>query len=179
MASILFKVVRICDFQFKCSYLRNKKVFLYFLFLFWILHQILNFLKENVIVIANAFPKLQTVKIFVRKLSQEHCLRTGFGSQYVKASQLLGKSPCEPFYHVLWPLLGTLIWNMPSLVLGEILGMFVNTLTSDRKYPVQGCQNLQLPIHMQLSEKKKRFLNFIFHFWNLHQTLKFWKKTWL
>ena len=63
---------------------------------------------------------------------------------------------------------------MPSLVLGEILGMFVNTLTSDRKYPVQGCQNLQLPIHMQLSEKKKkRFLNFIFHFWNLHQTLKF------
>ena len=177
MASILFKVVRVCDFQFKCSYLRNKKVFLYFLFLFWILHQILNFLKENVIVIANAFPKLQTVKIFVRKLSQEHCLRTGFGSQYVKASQLLGKSPCEPFYHVLWPLLGTLIWNMPSLVLGEIFGMFVNTLTSDRKYPVQGCENLQLPIHMQLSEKKKTFSQFYFPFLESTSNFKILKKN--
>ena len=51
---------------------------------------------------------------------------------------------------------------MPSLVLGEILGMFVNTLTSDRKYPVQGCQNLQLPIHMQLSEKKKNVFSILF-----------------
>ena len=51
---------------------------------------------------------------------------------------------------------------MPSLVLGEILGMFVNTLTSDRKYPVQGCQNLQLPIHMQLSEEKKNVFSILF-----------------
>ena len=41
---------------------------------------------------------------------------------------------------------------MCPLVLAEILGMFVNTLTGDGKYPVQGCENLQLPIQMQLSE---------------------------
>ena len=40
---------------------------------------------------------------------------------------------------------------MSPLVLGEILGMFVNTLTVDGKYPLQGCENLQLPIQMQLS----------------------------
>ena len=64
-----------------------------FLFHFWILHQILNILTQNMMVIANLFPKLQTVKILVRKLSQEHRFRTGFGSQHVKASQMLPKFP--------------------------------------------------------------------------------------
>ena len=39
----------------------------------------------------------------------------------------------------------------------EILGVFVYTLTSDGKYPIQDCENLQLPIQMQLSEKPKIF----------------------
>ena len=45
------------------------------------------------IVIANVFPKLQTVKSFARKLSQERRFRTGFESQYVKDSQLLPQIP--------------------------------------------------------------------------------------
>ena len=55
---------------------------------------------------------------------------------------------------------GKLIWIISSLVLGEILGVFVNTLTADVKYPVQGCENLQVPIQMQLSEKGKTFSEF-------------------
>ena len=47
-------------------------------------------------------------------------------------------------------------------MLGEILGMFGNTLTTDGKYPVQGCENLQLPFQMHLLEKRKKFLNFFF-----------------
>ena len=42
---------------------------------------------------------------------------------------------------------------MSALVLVEIFGMFVNTVTADGKYPDQDCQKLQLPIQMQLSEK--------------------------
>ena len=38
---------------------------------------------------------------------------------------------------------------MSPLVLGEILGLLVNTLTEDCKYPVADCENLQLPIQMQ------------------------------
>ena len=56
-------------------------------------------------------------------------------------------------------------------MLGEIVGVFVKTLTSDGKYPVQGSENLQLPIHMQLSEKQKTFSPFFFHFWILDQSL--------
>ena len=55
---------------------------------------------------------------------------------------------------------GKLIWIISSLVLGEILGVFVNTFTADVKYPVQGCENLQVPIQMQLSEKGKTFSEF-------------------
>ena len=49
---------------------------------------------------------------------------------------------------------------MSPAVLGESVGVFVNTLTADGKYPVQGCENLQLPIQMQLSEKQKTFPQF-------------------
>ena len=37
---------------------------------------------------------------------------------------------------------------MSPLVLGEILGAFVNTLTRDGKYPAPDCKNLQLAIQM-------------------------------
>ena len=142
MASILFKVVRICNFHFKRNYLKNENLLLECLFHFWFLNEILNILKEKMIVIAIVFPKLQTLKIFVRKLSQEHRFRTGFGSQHVKAFQLLAKSPRERFYHVLLSFSGKLIWNMSPVVLGEISGMFVNTLTDDGMYPVLGYENL-------------------------------------
>ena len=42
---------------------------------------------------------------------------------------------------------------MSILVIGEVLGVFVNTLTADDKYRVQDCENLLLPIQMQLSKK--------------------------
>ena len=42
------------------------------------------------IVIANLFPKLQTVKILVRPLSKKRRFRTRFDSQHVKASKMLG-----------------------------------------------------------------------------------------
>ena len=53
---------------------------------------------------------------------------------------------------------------MSPLVLGEMLEVFVNTLPVDGKYPVQGCENLQLPIQMQLSEKRKTFSEFFVPF---------------
>ena len=49
---------------------------------------------------------------------------------------------------------------MSSLVLGEILGVFVHTLTADGNYLVPDCENFQLPIEMQLSEKRKTFSQF-------------------
>ena len=95
------------------------------------------------IVIPNVFPKLQTVKNLFRTLSKGRRFSVCFDSQHVKASEILVKSPC-----VFSSFSGKFIWKMSPVVLGEILGVFVNTLTTDAEYPVQDCRNLQLPIQM-------------------------------
>ena len=112
------------------------------------------------IVIANVFPKLQNVENLVKQLSKKRPFRTRFDSQHVKASQILAKSTLEHFYHVFSSLLRKLIRKMAPLVLREIVGVFVNTLTADEKYPVQDAENLSIPIQMQLSEKPKSFSQF-------------------
>ena len=65
---------------------------------------------------------------------------------------------------------------MFSLVLGEILGVFVNRLTADGKYPVQDCENLQLPIQMQLFEKRKTFSEFFVPFLESTSNCKYFEK---
>ena len=49
-------------------------------------------------------------------------------------------------------------------MLGELLVLFVNTLTVEGMYPVQDCYKFRLPIQMQLSEKPKRFSQFFVPF---------------
>ena len=71
MTSIFFNIVRICNSRFKCTYLKNEKLFLNFLFHFWSLHQILDISKKNMMVIGNVFRKLQTVKNFVTRLCKK------------------------------------------------------------------------------------------------------------
>ena len=46
---------------------------------------------------------------------------------------------------------------MSPIVLSQILGVFVTTFNVDGKHPGSDCKNLQLPIQMQLSEKRKAF----------------------
>ena len=160
MTNILFKIARICNSQLRCNYLKNEKIFLNFWFHFWNLHQISNILKEKMFVIANVFAKLQTAKNLVRTLSKKRCFRTRFDSQHMKVSEILGKSRRECFCHVFSSSSGIFIWKMSPLVLGEILGVFVNTLIADDKYPFQDYENLRLPIQMQLPEKPKIFSQF-------------------
>ena len=49
---------------------------------------------------------------------------------------------------------------MSLLVISEILGLFVNTLTANDKYFLLN-RNLQEPIRTQLSKKQKVFVNFL------------------
>ena len=69
-----------------------------------------------------------------------------------------------------------LIWNMSPLVLGEILGMFLKTLIANAKYPVQGCENLQLPIQTQLSEKRESFAEVFVRFLDSTSNFKHFEK---
>ena len=107
------------------------------------------FVLKNMIVMANVFPKLQTVKELIRSLSTKRCFWTFFDSQHVKGSQTLVRSVWERFYHIFSPLWREQIWKICLLLICEILGVFVDTLTADEKYLVQDCENLLLPIQMQ------------------------------
>ena len=61
---------------------------------------------------------------------------------------------------------------MCPLVLGEIVGVFFNTLTDDDKYPVQDCKNLPLPIQMQLSSKRRILFQFFVPFLGSESSFK-------
>ena len=67
--------------------------FFNYLFHFWNLHQILSILKTKMMVLANMFPKLQTVKNFVTGLCKKRRFTTGSDSRHVKVSRILAKSP--------------------------------------------------------------------------------------
>ena len=65
---------------------------------------------------------------------------------------------------------------MSPLVIGEILGVFANTLTADGKYPDEDWKSLQLPIQMQLSEKRKTFSQFFVPFLEFISNIKHFEK---
>ena len=49
---------------------------------------------------------------------------------------------------------------MSLLLTCKVLGLLVNTLVADEKFPVLNRDNLTIPIQMQLSQKQKRFSQF-------------------
>ena len=61
-------------------------------------------------------------------------------------------------------------------MLGEIFRVFGNTLTPDDKYPAQECQNLPLPIQMQLSGKRNIFSQFFVPFLESTSNFKHFEK---
>ena len=52
------------------------------------------------------FPKLETAKNVVRKISKKTRFKTPFDSQHVKGSQTLFKSATKHFYHIFLITLG-------------------------------------------------------------------------
>ena len=66
-------------------------------------------LKEKMLLIANVFPKLQTVKNLAKALSKKHCFRQLLDSEHVKESQILVKYSWERFNHVFSSFSGILI----------------------------------------------------------------------
>ena len=71
----------------------KRKIFLNFLFHFWNLHQILNIFFKKMMIIANVFPKLQTVKNFFKPLFKKGGFGTPLDSEHVKVSRIIAKSP--------------------------------------------------------------------------------------
>ena len=111
----------------------------------------LNIFKKKMIVTANVFPKLQTLKNLDRPLTKKGLFRTSFDNQHVKGSQTLEKYSWEHFYQIFPSLWGEMIRKISPLFKFQNIRVFVNTWTADCKYSVPDCENLRFPIQRQLS----------------------------
>ena len=93
-------------------------------------------------------------------MSKKSRFRGSFDKQHGKRAQELLKSASQHIYQIRRRLSRKLSLKPSLLLTCQILGLLVNTLAADEKYPVLNRDNLTIPIQMQLSQKKKTFSQF-------------------
>ena len=90
-------------------------------------------------------------------MSKKSRFRRSFDKQHGKRAQELLKSASQHIYQISGGLSRQLSLKRSLLLTCQILGLLVNTLAADEKYPVLNSNNLTLLIRMELSEKEKKF----------------------
>ena len=143
--------------------LKTENAFWKILFNFCNLPQILNILKKKMVVIPNAFPKLQSVKDLVRTLSKKRCLGTSFHTQHVKGSQTIVTSVLEHFYHIFSSFWGKMVWKISPLLKFEICG----------QVSYSGLWEFAVSYSNAIILKTKNFLEFFISFMESTSSLKY------
>ena len=70
----------------------------------------------------------------------------------------------QHFYHIFSSIWGKLSRNLSLLLISEISGLFVNTLTADDKYCLRNLEKYLQSIKMQLFKRESFFPIFLFHY---------------
>ena len=110
-------------------------------------------------------------------MSKKSRLREPFDKQHGKRAQALFKSASySPLPYSLILLSQTSVKKSLSLTC-QILGVLLNTLAADEKYPVLNRDNLTIPIQMQLSQKQKTFSEFFAAFLKFRVNFEYFEKT--
>ena len=102
-------------------------------------------------------------------MSKKSRFRESFDKQHGKRAPALLKSASLDLYDISWSVLSQLSWKTSLLLTYQILGLLVNTLAADEKYPVLITDKLTRPYQMELYQKQKNFLIFLLYFWNLDE----------
>ena len=93
-------------------------------------------------------------------MPKKHAFKTPSDSQHIlKGTKHLRNLHDSTF--IRW---AKITWKMSLLVICEIMGHSVNTLTANDKYSLLNSENLQQPIQMQLSKERISFSEFFFPF---------------
>ena len=104
-------------------------------------------------------------------MSKKSRFRRPVDKQHGKPTETLLKSAWQHLYQIHWPLPSKLSWKKSLFFTCQILGLLLNILTANEKYPVLIRHNLTIPIQMQLSQKQKTFSQFLGAF--LKSTINF------
>ena len=109
-------------------------------------------------------------------MSKKSRFRGCFDKQYGKRAQTMLKSASQHLYHFHRSLPSKFSWKKSFFLTCQILGLLVNTLATDEKYPVLNRDNLTIPIQMQLSQKQKTFSEFFAAFLKSRLNFKYFLK---
>ena len=109
-------------------------------------------------------------------MSKKSCFRGPFDKQHGKRAQALLKSASQHLYHIHRSLPRKLSWKKSLLLTCKILGLLVNTLAANEKYPVLNRDNLTIPVQMQLSQKEKTFSQFYGAFLQFRLNFEYFEK---
>ena len=99
-----------------------------------------------------------------------------FYNQHGKPAQALLKPASQHLYRIHWSLPCQMSWKKSLFLTCLILGLVVNTLPVDEKYPVHNRDNLTIPIQMQLSQKQKTFAQLFAAFLKSITNFKYFEK---
>ena len=173
MTGILLGIVGICSSVVKWYDLKDQTLFSPFFFPFLECSSYIKHFKKKVIVIANVFPKLQTVKFWLDRSLNSVVSEDPSTFNMLKSPKHLWNLHESTFIIFFSHSEDKRIPKISPLLKFEILRLFLKTLAADDTYAVWVYADLQFPIQMQLSEKRETFL---FHLWHLHQYLNILKK---
>ena len=109
-------------------------------------------------------------------MSKKSRFRGCFEKQYGKHVQALLKSSTQHIYDIDLPLATKLCSKKSLLLTCQVLGLLVNTLATDEKYPVLNRDNLTIPIQMQLSQKQKTFSQIFPAFLEFRSNFEYFEK---
>ena len=127
----------------------------------------MNIFKKRMTLIASLFLRLPSPKHAVRYMSKKSCFRLPFEKEDGKRVSTLFKLERQNLYHIYWSTRRQFSSKKSLLVICKSLRLFVNTISAVDKCSLPNTDNLMQPIHMQLSQKLKHFLNFFLTFRNL------------
>ena len=96
----------------------------------------------------------------VRQMSKKSRSKGRFDKQHGKHAEPIFKAAWHYLYHIHLSQPSQLSWKKYLFLTCEILGLLVNILAADEKYPFVKRDNLTIPIQMQLRQKHKTFSQF-------------------
>ena len=138
----------------------------------------MNIFKKRITLIPYLFLRLPPAKNVVRYMSKKSPFRLPLQKEHGKRVSALFKFERQNLYHIYWSTRRQFSCKKSLLVIWKSLRLFVNTMSAVDKCSLPNTDNLMQPIHLQLSQKLKFFLNFFLHFQNLGKFWKFSKKRW-
>ena len=109
-------------------------------------------------------------------MSKKSCWRGPFEKQDRKRAHVLSKCASQHLYHIHWSLPSQLSWKKSLVFTCKTLGLLVNTLGANEKYPVLNRDNLTIPIQMQLSQKQKTFSQIFPAFLEFRSNFEYFEK---